>query len=129
MQKLALLFLMAMTSTVFAGEHLNGEQLKQVLVGNTQTGVYTNKGQPLNFWEFYRADGVIRGIEDKYGVYYGTYTIKPNGCLHADYDGDEYDGCYYYVHLTGDQYSTTSSQGAISTVTISKGDSKSLNQF
>jgi len=117
------------SSHTFAADRLNGAAVKAVLVGNTETGVYTNKGQQLNFWEFYRPDGVIRGTEDKYGAYHGTYAIKSDGCLQAKYDGGEYDGCYYYVQLKDDQYSVTDPQGSVSTITISKGDSKKLNQF
>lgn len=130
MKKLLLIFvLLNINSHTFAADRLNGEALKAVLVGNTETGVYTNKGQQLNYWEFYRVDGVIRATEDKYGVYNGTYTIKADGCLHANYDGDEFDGCYYYVHIKDNQYSVTDPQGSVSTITISKGDSKKLNQF
>jgi hypothetical protein len=129
MKKLTFLFLLIASLHAVAAEHLNGEQLKKVLVGNTETGVYTNKGQQLNYWEFYRPDGVIRGTEDKYGAYHGTYSIKADGCLNADYDGEEYDGCYFYTLITADQYSVTDPQGKTSTITIKKGDSKFLNQF
>ena len=121
--------LINITTLSMAADRLNGEQLKKILVGSTEIGVYTNKGQQLNYSEFYRPDGVIQATEDKYGVYTGTYTIKVDGCFNANYDGNEFDGCYYYVHLTGDQYSITSPQGTVSTVRVTKGDAKKLNQF
>lgn len=122
-------FLINVSSHTFAADRLNGEELKVILVGNTEFGVYTNKGQQLKYWEFYRPDGVIRATEDKYGAYTGTYKIKADGCLDAKYDGGEYDGCYYYAHLKDDQYNVTSPKGDVSTVTVSKGDIKKLNQF
>jgi hypothetical protein len=129
MKKFIVIYLILASVSSLAAERLNGEQLKKILVGNTEFGVYTNKGQQLKYWEFYRADGVIRATEDKYGVYSGKYTIKADGCLNADYDGDEFDGCYYYTPLTGDQYTITSPQGDASTVMVTKGDVKKLNQF
>lgn len=130
MKKILLIALLInMSVSAFAADRLKGEELKAILVGNTEFGVYTNKGEQLKYWEYYRADGVIRATEDKYGTYNGTYTIKADGCLEAKYDGGEYDGCYYYVHLKDDQYSVTDPQGSVSTVTVSKGDSKKLNQF
>lgn len=129
MKKFLLLILLINSTALVAANRLTGEELKAALVGNTEYGVYTNKGQQLNYWEFYRPDGVIRATEDKYGAYTGTYTIKADGCLNADYDGDEFDGCYYYVHIKDNQYTITSPQGTESVVTITKGDTKNLNQF
>lgn len=125
MKKLLLIAaLINITTSSMAGDRLNSEQLKKILVGSTEIGVYTNKGQQLNYSEFYRPDGVIRATEDTYGAYTGTYTIKADGCFNANYDGNEFDGCYYYTHLTGDQYNITSPQGTVSTVRIRKGDVK-----
>jgi hypothetical protein len=130
MKKLLITALLISISTLsVAADRLKSEELKSLLVGNTEYGVYTNKGDQLKYWEFYRPDGVIRATEDKYGAYTGTYKIKADGCFDADYDGDTFDGCYYYVHLKDDQYSITSPKGDVSTVTVTKGDVKKLNQF
>lgn len=126
---LLMILLIHISAHAMADKHLTADELKAVLVGSTEYGVYTNKGQQLNYWEFYRPDGVIRATEDKYAVYSGKYTINADGCLNADYDGDEYDGCYYYSHLQDDQYTLTSPQGNTSTVTIKKGDVKKINGF
>jgi len=90
-----------------AGERLSGDELQQVLVGNTTTGVYPDEGQEVEFWEYFKKGGKIRGKDVKYGKYAGKYEIRDDGCLHNDYEGDAWDGCYYLERESGNSYAVT----------------------
>ncbi len=114
-------------SSAVAGERLTGEEVRKLLVGNTEQGKYVDRDSLHSYWEFYREDGKIKGRNG--GTYGGRYEIREDGCFYGTYDfGDEFDGCYYYEHLTGNKYHVTGPKGWSSDVTISEGDPLNLDR-
>lgn len=109
-----------------AGETLNDDQLKALLVGNFLKVDYTYSGDQIHMWEFYQKDGSITGGSDEFGPYSASYTIK-NGEICPDYaEGFEaYEGCYSYQHISGNQYKlvniTWPENPSVLNVTIVKG--------
>lgn len=86
--------------TFAAEDRLSADQVRDLLVGNTETG-HTD-GAPYS--EYLSPDGRIKGKwqNDRYE---GSYEILPDGCLSIDYDdGSEYDGCYYIEEAKPGEY-------------------------
>jgi hypothetical protein len=121
-----ILFLTIAACSKQADDHLTQAQVQALLFNHTETGTYINKDKELAYAEFYTPDGKIYATEDLYGKYTGTFTIQPDGCFNADYDGVEFDGCYYYQTENDNHYLITAPSGKVSTVTILDGDPKHL---
>ena len=116
----------AVTGERVTGERLTSEELLNVLVGNTEEGKIDIRGTMTTYVEFYRKDGIIIGRDE--GKYKGKWEIRENGCAYANYDDtDEYDGCYYYVHISGDKYYQTGVNNFASEIIIFEGDPRKLN--
>jgi hypothetical protein len=111
-----------------AGERLTAHQVKTVFLGNTETGTYINRGRKVEYSEFYRKDGRIKGVDAMHGKYDAFYDIRKDGCFYLDYPGDLHDGCYYFEHVEGNHYRSMYPDGSSSIVTILKGDPENLNQ-
>lgn len=113
-------------SGAIAGERLTSEEVRKLLVGNTEHGKYEYMDELVDYWEFNREDGKIKGRNG--GKYSGKYKIKEDGCFYVTYySDDESSGCYYYEHITGNKYHVTGPNGWSSDVTVSEGDSKNLD--
>ena len=87
------------------GEILSSEQLYKVFIGNSVHGSYPDNGDVNEVWEYFDEDGTIFGRDSKYGEYKAIWEIRDGGCFYSNYEkGDKYDGCYYYVHDSGNTY-------------------------
>ena len=95
---------LSVCTTAIAVERLSSEELRETFIGNTVYGTYPNEGKQVEFWEYYKSDGKIKGRDGKYGNYRGTWEIREDGCFYGNYQGDQYDGCYYYGHVWGNEY-------------------------
>ena len=116
-------------SSAIAGERLTSEEVRELLVGNTEHGKYEYRNALVEYWEFNREDGKIKGrIMGGGGKYSGKYKIREDGCFDARYySDDDASGCYYYEHIEGNKYHVTGPNGWSSDVTILEGDSKNLD--
>ncbi|MCZ7599546.1 MAG: hypothetical protein M5U09_19920 [Gammaproteobacteria bacterium] len=83
-----------------AEDRLSADQVRDLLVGNTETGTYRWRavlGIPVA-----RRKNQGKWQNDRYE---GSYEILPDGCLSIDYDdGSEYDGCYYIEEAKPGEY-------------------------
>lgn len=110
-----------------AGERLTSEELREVLVGNTESGYYKyespNYTKSVPYSEYYAPDGSIRGV-DRWQKYDGRWEVRDEGCFYRDYDGSDYDGCSYYYRESDNEYRVDSpgfeGEGP---VTITRGNS------
>lgn len=119
---------LAACSWVSASERLDASALRTALVGNTQVGQYTNEGIKIPYAEYYREDGKIKGM-DTYERYSGSYSIRDDGCLYADYDGVEFDGCYYFEPRPDGRYEYYGPGGKVTTISIVPNDPKNLERY
>ena len=120
--------LTATSTSISAGDRLSAEELRALLVGNTEVGTYKDAGNDIPYAEYIRADGVITG-KDLFNRYTGTYTIRDEGCYYGDYQGTAYDGCYYFEKLPDGRYRTHGPGGKENVVRILPGDAKGLNEY
>jgi hypothetical protein len=116
------------SSWVSASERLDANALRKALVGNTELGQYTDEGIKIPYAEYYREDGKIKGM-DLYERYSGSYSIRDDGCLYADYDGDEFDGCYYFERRPDGRYEAYGPGGTVTTISIVPNDPKNLERY
>ena len=48
---------------------------------------------------------MIFGRDSKYGNFKAIWEIRDGGCFYSNYEkSDKYDGCYYYLHDSGNNY-------------------------
>lgn len=119
---------LVVSSLVSAGERLDADALRKALVGNTELGQYADEGIKIPYAEYYREDGKIKGM-DVYERYSGSYSIQADGCLYADYDGIEEDGCYYYERRPDGRYESYGPSGEVTTISIVPDDPKNLERY
>ena len=119
---------LVVSSWVSAGERLDANALRKALVGNTELGQYTDEGIKIPYAEYYREDGEIKGM-DLYERYSGRYSIRDDGCLYADYDGVEEDGCYYLELRPDGRYEAYGPSGEVTTISIVPHDPKNLKRY
>jgi hypothetical protein len=87
------------------GEIMSSEQLIKVFIGNTVHGSFHDQGEIIEHWEYFDEDGTIFARDGKSGEYKAIWEIRDSGCFYSNYEGsDKYDGCYYYVHESGNTY-------------------------
>jgi len=87
------------------GEIMSSEQLSKVFIGNTVRGSYPDQGEIVDHWEYFDKDGTIYGRDGKFGDFNAAWEIRDGGCFYSNYEeSDKYDGCYYYVHESGNNY-------------------------
>lgn len=124
--RLTAIVLCGTLSTAMAGEALKVEELRILLVGNTEKAQYRDDGMDYKYWGFYGEDGNVKGTGDA-GEYSAKYEIRADGCLYRNYDyGNEVEGCYYYEHVTGNTYGVAGPNDFASLVEILAGDPKTL---
>ena len=86
------------------GEVLSSEQLFNLFIGNTLRGSYTDNGEVINSWYYFDTSGTIFGRDGKDGNFKATWEIRDSGCLYTEHPIKKYNGCYYYVHESGNSY-------------------------
>lgn len=108
---------------VFAAEErLSADQVRDLLVGNTEKG-YTD-GVP--YTEYVSPDGRIKG-KWKNAPYGGSYEIRADGCFFIDYDeGNDYDGCFYFEEYKTGKYKVIYPSGKKEKIKILEGNSDNL---
>jgi hypothetical protein len=132
-QQLVLLFTLALcmfpAGQSMAGERLNGEEVRKLLVGNTVTGTYADQGSQIRFYEYSAPDGTLVFSDEHYGKSSGTWEIRDDGCNYTNYaDSDDYDGCYYYEdHGDGTLTVHRPQSDEPGTQTILEGDPQNLS--
>ena len=119
---------LVVSSWVSASDRLDANALRKALVGNTELGQYTDEGIKIPYAEYYREDGKIKGM-DLYERYSGSYSIRDDGCLYADYDGVEFDGCYYLERRPDGRYEAYGPGGKVTTISIVPDDPKNLERY
>ena len=95
---------MVISSVALAGEKLNAEELRSLLVGSFMKIVYLYEGEGVEMWEYYQKDGTVAGSTDKWGDYSATYKISEDGRMCLTYGSEAYDGCYSYERVSDNQY-------------------------
>ena len=87
------------------GEILSSERLVKLFVGNSVHAPHPDDDGVNEYWEYFDEDGTLFIRDGKYGDYRGVWEIRDGGCFYSNYDeSDKYDGCYYYVHDSGNTY-------------------------
>lgn len=95
---------------VAPGQRLTEQQLRQLLVGNTEVGSYLWKGQWIGYREYFRPDGVVAGSDD-YATYTGTWRFEGDMICGKYSEGGS--GCWYYVSKGGNEFDVYYSDGTV----------------
>ena len=105
----------------FSEEYLSAEEVRELVVGNTLSGYWDG----AKYYEYYASDGTLKGIiqGEKYD---GTYEIRDDGCLYADYEGVDDDGCFYTLSVENSKLTVRDPRGEKAEETLHVGNPKSL---
>ena len=118
----SILLTIASNGLFAAEEWLSADQVRELLVGNTEKG-YTD-GVP--YTEYVSPDGRIKG-KWKDDPYEGSYEILADGCLSIDYDdGNDYDGCYYFEEYKSGKYRIVYPSGKKEKIKVLESNSDNL---
>jgi hypothetical protein len=109
-------------------QHLTGEQLRKLLVGNTETGTYPVDGEQVHWHNFTAPNGLLHWIDESGKQFDGIWDITDNGCYFMDFNTtDEGDGCYYYMDNGDGSYTVTRPSSDIPGLqTILKGNPQNM---
>jgi hypothetical protein len=90
----------------FADQDLAGHRVAYEFVGNTVKGEYRSCGPRMDFFEYYDANGAIRGKERRCGQtgnwthYQGKWEVK-EGKFCVVFSSDRASGCWAYTAVPG----------------------------
>ena len=92
--------------SIEVGARLTGDQMRALLIGNTEIGEFFWMSQWYDYKEHARADGTIVGQEADGTRYSGSWTLEGDKWC-AEYDSAGHD-CFYYVKEGPDRFTAYS---------------------
>jgi len=107
---LTAIVLLLSVSPAFAGEILDGDQIREVLVGNTLQADYREAGECRHtFYEYFSEDGKVYGQDKRaqhasgYTRYLGTWEVKDGEfCVNVGYG--HRGGCSVFERVDEDTF-------------------------